>query len=193
MSAEACKAFADAVIQHFPPYQWDEAQTRSWVASMVRELGGFPAEALERARDQMIRTRKDRRMPLVAECVWACIDAKKWIDAEKRRGQLPIERVHGSGFEWTAERMRLAYDLIRSPMGKEAAKSNWVLALWNFIRLQQRLPQPAEVKELCKEADEFDEQYAKCVRGGWGQAAALVKLGDGMLERRKKLAALALS
>ena len=187
MSTKAVLTFIDTVIQHYPPYRWDEEQEKAWVNTMVRELGGFSEDVLNRAIKEMIRTRKDRRIPLVPECLSACHDARRWIDAEKNKGQLPMGEKPSSGLDWTGDRLKLATDLCMSPMGREAAKEGWVQQLHDFARKNSRLPQPGEIGALKREAKAFDEAYARCVKGGWPQAEKLERLGAMMLKRREDL------
>jgi hypothetical protein len=167
MSSKAVLTFIDTVIQHYPPYRWDEEQEKAWVSTMARELSGFSEDVLDRAIKEMIRTRKDRRIPLVPECLSACHDAKRWIDAEKRNGQLPIEQegVPSSWAEHTNERKKLALDILRSPVGRQAAQEGWIGALDEYVRKNAKMPPPSEFGALKRKAKEFDEAYALCVRG----------------------------
>jgi hypothetical protein len=180
--------FNDRIIQRFPPsFRWDDVQKASWAEDMVRELSGFSGEVRERAFRQIVATRKDHKTPLVSECITACLEAKRWIDAEKNKGQLPMGEKPASGLDWTADRLKLATDLCMSPMGREAAKDGWVQQLHDFARKNSRLPQPGEIGALKREAKAFDEAYARCVKGGWPQAEKLERLGAMMLKRREDL------
>lgn len=186
----AVTEFNDRIIQRFPPsFRWDDAQKRSWSEDMVRELGGFSAEVLERAVRQIVATRRDLKTPLVSECIAACLDAKRWIEAEKRKGELPIGAsfIPGASHQdWTAERLRLADDLIMGPEGRQAAREGWVVGLWDYARKHSRLPPASEFGTLRREAKEFDEAYAECVKGGWPHAQGMERLGAAMLKRREE-------
>lgn len=187
MSTKSVLKFVDAVIQHFPPFRWDEEQEKAWVNTMVRELGGFSDQVLDHAMTTMLRTRKVRQIPLVAECIDACVDARRWIEKDKIAGELPAFNP-SAGADWTTERVKLAYDLCKgAAMGKEAAKDGWVLTLWNFVREKQRLPKGSEIDACKRVAREFDETYAKCVKGGWPEAKKWEALGASMLAKREKL------
>lgn len=88
---------------------------------------------------------------------------------------------------------KLAYGLIRSDMGRRAAEEGWILGLFEFIETRGRLPSgEPEIWTLRESARGLDDAYAECARGGWDYAEPLRKLGDSMLERRNKLAAIAL-
>ncbi len=180
--------FVAAMTMHYyPPAKWDEEQEKAWSKTIVRELSGFSSEVIERGAHQIIRTRKEGRIPLVSECIEACHEARRWIDAEKNKGQLPMGEKPASGLDWTSDRLKLATDLCMSPMGREAAKEGWVQQLHDFARKNSRLPQPGEIGALKREAKAFDEAYARCVKGGWPQAEKLERLGAMMLKRREDL------
>ena len=128
-----------------------------------------------------------------------CQDARRWLEADKHTGQLPVD---GSGqfsglsnLDWTADRLKLASDLMNTPMGKQASKEGWVGCLWSFARRNSRLPQQGKEVEECKQdAKGVDEAYATLVRGPKPDdpnralvapiMAALERLGAEILRRR---------
>jgi hypothetical protein len=191
--------FVERVLQIWPPFRWDEVQEQAWADLMVRELSGFKPEVLERGFQEMVRKRKESRIPTPAECIAACVEAKHWVDAEANEGQLPELRAASN--EWSRERRKLAYDLVHSGMGKQAAADDpcWVLALWDFCRKNQRLPAGHEIEECKRDARGFDEAYRNALRGdvvdSHGEvkpmafAGGLQKLGSSMLAKREKLRA----
>lgn len=188
-SNKSVVAFADAVLQHFPPFRWDEHQERAWAERLVKELSGFSPDVVDRAADELIRTRKKPQTPIIAECIDACASAKRWVDANRDSGRLPIDGGAGpiGHLDWTAERLKLASELMATPLGKQAAKEGWVGALWSFARKHSRLPQPGAETNGCKDAAKgFDEAYAVCVRdaGSNPLMRKLEALGAEMLRRR---------
>ena len=185
--------FVKTMLDRWPPYRWDETQERAYAEDLQRELSGFTAEVLERARRDMVRKRTKTQTPTVAECIGYCEEAKRWADMERNKGQLIADPAKERQHEWSTERVKLAYELIRTPLGKQAAKEGWVLALWNFIRKQGRHPtNEREFNQLRADAKALDEGYAVAVRGDSGMRGialkALEKLGASMLEKRKELA-----
>src|SRR5690348_16927391 len=106
-SKAAIGKFAEAILQHFPPFRWDDQQITGWAETMVRELSGFSPEAIERAAREIVRTRKKTQTPLVSECIEACSEAKRWIDADRHSHQLPVEghAPSSNNLDWTAERL----------------------------------------------------------------------------------------
>ncbi len=200
--------FVDKIIQRFPPsFRWDEVQKKSWSGDMIEELSGFADDVLTRALREMIRTRKEAKTPTVAECIGACLEAKKWIEAEKNKGQLPLEQgPAATHMDWTAERLKLATELAcdpNNPMVKQAAKEGWIGVLHGFVRKHQRMPEASckiayrknsktplqyvsEVEWCKREARDFEEAYAAAVKGGFAGAATLEALGAEMLKRRNE-------
>ena len=189
MSTKAVSHFVGTIIQHFPPFRWEEEQEKAWVDTVVRELSCFSEAVLDRAVSEMVRTRKDRKIPLVSECIQACLEARRWIEADASKGQLPAMRP-AAGDEWSTERVKLAYDLIKSSLGKEAGRDGWILSLWGFCRINQRVPQGPETERCKRDAQEFDTAYADCVRGAAGPLSGVLEgLGAAMLAKRESLAA----
>ena len=180
--------FISTLILHFPVRHESQDKEKAWTLALVRELRGFGPEVLEKACESIIRNRKDRRFPVLAECRAAAAEAKRWLDIEKNKGDmLQSSQPAGSHLDWTSDRLKLATDLCMSPMGREAAKEGWVQQLHDFARKNSRLPQPGEIGALKREAKAFDEAYARCVKGGWPQAEKLERLGAMMLKRREDL------
>lgn len=206
-SRKAIVAFADTVLQHFPPFRWDEEKEAAWAETMVKELSGFSAEVINRAAREMVRTRKKEKTPLVSECIDACSEAKRWLEIERSKEVLPVDAsgpTFAPSLDWTADRLRLASELMDSPLGKQAAREGWVGILWSFARKNARMPEAgrnieyrkskatpvrmvSEI-EFCKlEAADFGEAYKLAVRGaalGNSFMMALEKLGAEMLRRR---------
>lgn len=188
-SKKTVVAFADTVLQHYPPFRWDEGKEAAWAATMVQELSGFSDEVVERAGRELVRTRRKPQTPLVSECVDACVAARRWVEAEKNSGRLPIEGGalgHGH-LDWTADRLKLASELMSTPVGKHAAQEGWAGALWSFARKNARLPQAGAETSGCKDAARgFDEAYAVCVQNSSNNPLMrkLEVLGAEMLRRR---------
>jgi hypothetical protein len=181
--------FIAAVIQHFPPFRWDPEQEKAWAKTLEKELSGFPDAALSRAIGEMIRTRKDRRIPLVSECIDYCLDARRWLEAEKGKGELTSgpAPVNQAFLDWTEDAFKLSRDLMSGPMGLQAAKEGWIGVLDGYCRKFKRLPPEGQIPSLKREAREFDETFDKCLRGGFQDAARWASMGEEMLRRRNKL------
>ena len=169
----------------------DAEKEKAWTFEMIRQLRQFPSETLKKAAEKIKASRTDRRFPLPSECRKICLDVQDWLAREERNKSLPLDAhpIHGvRNLDWTTERFRLADDLMMSAMGKEAARDGWIGTLHSFARKNSRLPKGPEIDACKRESKENDAAYAKCVKGGWGQAKHLESMGAEMLRRRNELA-----
>lgn len=199
--------FVDTCLQLYPPFrEWDAEQEKTWSAIMAREMSGYSPAVLDRAFQELVRSRKgkssqDRSTPSPGECAAFCAEAKRWVEAAANDGKIPGLREPDSRDEWSRERKKLAYDLVHSPMGKQAAADNpcWVMALWIFCRKNQRMPVGHEVEHCKRKAREFDETYALALRGERADDNGVIvplndpkgaqRMGASMLAKREKLRA----
>lgn len=185
---EAISNFITSLALHFTVKHETPEHEKAWLRSMAINLKAFPAAVLKDAAEEIIRTRKHRNYPLPAECREVCIAIDK-----RERAELPIEEKLPERYpEWTKWRIANADTFIQSAMGREAAQSNWILQLHDFIRVNQRMPKDHEVSRLKGQARQFDAAYEACVMGGWQQASMLERLGASMLRRRENLREIAL-
>jgi hypothetical protein len=190
MSAAVSKFVTDLAL-HFPPKHAKPEHETPWLKSMAEALRGYPADILDEAAKHLIATRKYTTFPLPAECKQACLAIAEYRRFLARSEALPGLRK-SEGDEWSSERVKLAYDLIKSGMGRQAAKDDpcWVLGLWHFCRKNQRLPEWREVEKIRREAGEFDLSYRDCLSGNAGPLSqALAGLGGSMIAKREKLCA----
>ena len=200
MSTKGVLKFIDDLSVNFSfRRDWDEEREKSWSTLMVRELGSFNDDILSRACREIIVTRGKRQneqwMPTLAECIKACRDAQFIVEGEKNKGRLPL----GAGplekkfAVWSEERRRLADQLVMTEQGKRAAKEGWVLGLHNYIREHGEVPRTAAQENALRvSSQEFEEEYRKCLSGGFGLAKTLAELGTKMLARREELAEMVL-
>ena len=185
----------DLATYFTPPRGWTEDQAQGWGKRLEREISHFQPDALKKAADQIIAKRKDTRLPTIADCIAACAEAKRWLDIERGKSQLPFEGMQSAGEgDWSAERVRLAYDLIHSELGKQAARGGWVFGLWNFCRVNQRHPKEMEIEKLKKQAAKHRKLVEDCHRGNGGKlSAALATIGESMIAKGEVMAAAVLS
>ncbi len=200
MSTKGVLKFIDDLSVNFSfRRDWDEEREKNWSTLMVRELGGFNDEVLARACREIILTRGKRQneqwMPTIAECLKACRDAQFLVEGEKNEGKLrlgagPLEKKFAV---WSDERRRLADQLIMTEQGKRAANEGWILGLHNYIREHGEVPRTAAQENALRTSSrEFEEEYRKCLNGGFGLAKTLAELGTKMLKRREELAEMVL-
>ena len=196
---KAVADFIEALLVHYPVRHDTEEREDAWVKSMIAALRGYGPDILKEVADDIIRTRKYRNFPLLSEILDKCDDVEKRREMRKWDGAIPQLRPPADSDQWSSERVRFAYDLVRSGMGREAARDNpcWVMCLWHFARRNQRLPSGHEVDALKREAREFDQAYADTLRGavvghdgkasGLPNAKELQKLGASMIAKRERL------
>lgn len=187
MKITSAADFVEAVIQIWPPYRWDEVQEQAWTELMVRELSGFKPIVLERGFQEMVRRRKESKIPTPAECIAACTEAKRWVDMEQESNKLPEFRTPQG--EFSTERWRLAHELKRTPLGRQAAQDGWIVSFVHFCRRNQRLPAGAEIDQCKRDSEGIEEICARAMRGDAGSlSAAIAKWGAGVLEKRRRWA-----
>lgn len=200
------------------PEQNQKMAEGQWLQTMVRSLGGYSQECLDRARDGLITGRKYRSFPLVSEIIEACNKAQRAINEENPRLALGSKGYDESKLApYAPERERIANELILCPMGRQAAKDGWNLSLWHFIHRNLRLPTDKWMRD--PKTDQMVSEIAYCKGiitdadfhhdfGTWDgedrfsaqkrkEASdlqhALAKLGQSMLKKRDDLAAYVLT
>lgn len=154
-----------------------------FLEEIVRITQAFEPQVLDRAADKLIAMHvptQRRPWPMPNEIVNACVEARRWMP--------DLNKTTERNLEWTAEARAKAFDIIRSPMGRRAAEEGWVLSMWDTARKTGRALTASEIAR-CKEiAVEFDQAYAACIKNPTELNRSLLKLGDSMIERRKRYA-----
>lgn len=171
--------------------QPDSPDPVAFLGEFSKLLATYSEATLDAATDQVLKTHRGRNWPTPAECFAACQDVLEADRAAEARRPSTFD-AHPS---WSPSTIDLADKLIQSPMGRTAAGEGWISALWDYCRNAGALPDDEAAIHRCKViARGFDEAYAQVSRGEGqpGLSAALTMLGDSMLERRNKLAAIAL-
>jgi len=155
---------------------------KGFVEEMRKALHGWDFATLDTAADRIAKTAKF--FPKPAEVIEVC----EAIVAERApKGATPPVNLF-----FTGEAFRAANRLIRSEMGKEAARDGWIGQLHDFCRENARLPKGFEISKLKTEAKLFDQAYSACCAGKGGTLnTALKKLGETFLAKRNDLAAIA--
>ena len=177
---------------HFPMSKFaDETNEEAWTASMVRFLSPYSPDVLGRAAEHIIKTRDPKRdgkwFPVPSEIIAACDLMRRAIQIEQTPLLTHGQRDQNLDAGW---RVDLANDLVKTPLGREAAKKGWIGALWAFCRRAARLPEARELPAVKAEAQVFDEALDACERGEAGpMSRKLAELGRSIKDRRSDLAA----
>lgn len=154
----------------------------AFMAEVDRIAKAYTVECQELAGDMVIAATKQSWWPspgVVADALNAAQDRL-------------FSKRHDAGPkypDWTPGRIAAANRLIRSPMGRQAAAEGWIGALWDFARVEERLPQGAELARCKRIAKEADEAAADIFR--MTAVPALVKLAQSREEKHKRLAEIA--
>lgn len=183
-----------------PKFGENEEALTHWMALMVSMLGGYSDEILTEAAATIIRTRDPAEkggsmFPKPKECIEACDNAK----ARKELAQAPLLETAAKIKErqekdphaaWRKDRVALAVDLCRTPLGQRAGREGWILQLYDFCRNYARVPNAAgEIEKLISDARAYHEMVER-LRGEAGTdtvVTALVRLGDTVLGRRQEI------
>jgi hypothetical protein len=181
MASEATvDKFIKTILQIWPPYRWEDKQEKDWIGIVATKISGFSDQILERALSEIVGKRDDRRTPLPAEVISACVEAKRWLDVENGQKVLPTindDALSSKHPEWAPSRISLADDLVcgkngSAEVGRQAAKDHyWILQLHDFCRVNTRLPSDTEIAALKRQAKETDDAFAKFTRDGKQQWA----------------------
>lgn len=191
MARQAIIEFVDDLCGYFGPPkpangQSDDAYLKTWMRYAMDDFGGFSPEELARAFKVLRSTSKYKSMPSNAEILDACREARKQIRTERPQlvpQQKPERATHTA-------REKLALELIKTEMGRTAAKEGWIGELFAFVRDNGHMPRTqSEIKLMVDDAKGTDRRYEACIRGEAGAfSASLERLGASMLARRKALA-----
>lgn len=166
----------------------DSADPVAYLEEVSKLLKGYSDSVQDAAADLVIRTHRFRTFPTPSDIVTACEDVLSTTTGKDH----PEHRMFNPYPDWSPEAIRIADGLMNSQIGREAARGGWSLGLHDFCRKTGRLPTQREIPDIRIGSRQFDEAYAKCCSGEAGVcSAALKKLGDSMLERRRTYAEMA--
>ena len=155
----------------------DPQEAKAIISEYARLMVQYSEPELEGAADKLIRTRKFRNWPTIAECIEALEDHRAEVYA-KNAPELQIARHPYP--EWDRAAFAAADKLIQSVMGRQAAQEGWILGLHDYCRKHSKLPGPWEIGTM-KEA-------ANCVeRGAAGVFPDLPPMDDAAMARRQAL------
>lgn len=160
------------------------------IATYVRQFEKFDAAVLREAWDRTVADFMPSRRqmwPAVALIRKHAERVAEDMAAASERRSVPNQFSP----EWSHAAFAAADRLIRSPMGREAAREGWISHLHDYCRRARSLPDASTVASMRRNARLFEESYTACCQGRGGLLTdALRKLGESMLARRDQLAAM---
>lgn len=199
MSAIKAEEFARTALKLFPPYQWDGPQEDFWIDSVMENLAAFSDQVIERGLKDMVQKRRRRDgVPAVSDCIDYCSQARRWMELQEGKENLALgDKGHRADADrkYSDERKVFAETLIVGPMGREAVRDGWIIALRDFAQRENRLP---KVKSEIKGIDDhkgFLAAHATAlvasVQEGHrmqGMMKHFAAMGENMMAEQKRLA-----
>jgi hypothetical protein len=159
----------------------------AFMAEYAKILKGYSADELTGATDRILRTRRYKTWPSIADCVAAAEDAR-----EGKRHRQPAPPIADTS-AWSDAATQWADNECRCEDGKIAADDGWLQGLHEFLRQNfskghRRWPNQAELARIMDNARFVD----RCAAGEENMgvcAPALRELAKSIQERRSTLSA----
>jgi hypothetical protein len=148
--------FIKPLMRHFNLPKGAADDPEGWLRDYEESLGSFGDDVLRlAAKITRERPAATRTFPVIDDCNAACKHAFDEIHYSRHRGDRPNNRNDDQAFydkypEWSELRRQQAYSLMRGEMGMEAAEDLWVCALFDFCRVNRRLPDRYEKEGVVK-------------------------------------------
>jgi hypothetical protein len=193
MSGAGVAQFIAMVSLHFPrpKFGGDEVMEAGWMSSMTLALSKYDDGVLRDAAQHVLANRVPKRdgafFPAPSECIAVCntIASLRHKEAEKAN-LLPGPNPN----EWSDERIALAFDLMRTELGRRAGRDGWLQALYTFCRKNMRLPKEGvEIQQCIRDGaivqsviDDFSNREPSAING------AIVQWGRTLVEKQDEMA-----
>lgn len=141
----------------------------------ARMLKDYRDDVLDAAMDRLLRTRKFKTWPTIAECLTAADDV---ITSRARSVPRSNETI---GYPERADAV------LKTELATRAANEGWVLGLYDFVRESGKTPRDFEIHELMDSAKYVDRCAAGTIDMGVAHSA-LLQMARKMIIRREGLA-----
>ena len=185
------QSFFDAMRFFGEPNLPDNADKATIYGAYARALSQYSDKVLQRAADGMLATRSQRKFPLLAECLEACRSAQDEIAGEAKRENDNRRQSAKSNDPWSPERVHLADGMMRSEIGREAAREGWIVSLHDFCREDGRLPNKFEAERVRSAALARKAERERREREFGGNPKLIQVVAKAMEAKRARLSALA--
>jgi hypothetical protein len=175
------------MVRMFGEYGTDDADLV--IATYVRQFERFDAAVLAEAWDRTVADFMPSRRQAWPSVALIRKHAERVAEevAAKAERHAPKNQQDSA---WSPDAFAAADRLIRSPMGRAAAREGWITQLHDYCRRARSLPDASAIARLKREARLFDDAYGDVCRGNGGMlSGSLRKLGETFLRRRDELAA----
>lgn len=168
-------------------FEWrSEGEEAESKADMIEAFSAYSDEFLGKVAKDIRMTRTFRGMPTVGEI--NKVIARMAVEPGGARRPTSATYTYP---DWSPYAIDQADKLIQCDLGKEAAREGWIVGLHDYCRKNGRLPGRYDIGAMIESA----EFVAKTAAGAFPLGVmhkALQKLGDAFLEKRERLARLAL-
>ncbi len=156
---------ANSIYALYPPFRpWDDATLEAWTNVILEKVGQYTPEVRAKAFKSLTEVEHKNKPPQPATIFEHCREARRWSEEAKREADLPVAAETPIASDWLA-RQAFADQLVKCPLGLEAAKGGWISTLHSFAAKNRRLPTAAEQAACKREAKEHREDiYPRCVR-----------------------------
>lgn len=154
----------------------DTDDVPAFLGEYIRQLKTYSDDVLDAALDRMLRTRRYKSWPTIADCLSAVHDVLALRGAAA--SSPPPKEVTFK---------KLAEDILSEPIAVQAARDGWILGLYDYVSKHGSKPSISTIHELKDNAKFVDRCAAGAVDMGVAHGA-LLKLANSLLERREKLA-----
>ena len=185
------QSFFDAMRFFGEPVLPENADKTTIYGAYARALSQYSDRVLQRAADEMLATRSQRKFPLLAECLEACRNAQDEIAGEAKRENDSARQSAKSKDPWSPERVHLADGMMRSELGREAAKEGWIVSLHDFCREEGRLPNKFEAERVRSAALARKAERERREQEFGGNPKLIQVVAKAMEAKRARLSALA--
>lgn len=130
--------FIMAIVMRWPaPHTWPNDRKAAWGADLADQLGNEKPEVLRYALKLMIAGRSYNTTPPVADVMKVVNQAVRETVIRKQSEQLkfssgPVEGEYVHGY-WRSDRVRLAYELIKTEPARRAAQEGYIHGFWTYV------------------------------------------------------------
>lgn len=193
--SSAVQDFITEVLKRWPPPRtWGPEQEDAWSDDVIAEFSSEKEPIFVQALSVLKRqTRGYSGTPRIEDVIKAVNQAVREVGAQRRAGMLKLApdetydpfqppQEHRA---WTKDRLKLAYDLLPTEIGRQATREGWVKPYWEYIVTHGEAPKPHQYATLKSYAIDMD-YCTKILRSGHFMAKQIVEAAQyRMLEAQR--------